>query len=157
MTERNEVPQLKIISPTDNQTILGDKITISFIVSDFNIGQDGYINLWLDNPIQEASNAAKITSQFDYTLSDLPSGSHKLTLEVIKSNHLSFKPKVNQSVSFTSILPQVSTITAIQKSRDSTSSLSYLNWQQILLIASVVIIAVGLIIKYIWGRPQIWR
>lgn len=151
------MPQLKIISPVDNQTILGDKVTISFIVSDFNIGQDGYINLWLDNPIQEASTAAKITSQFDYTLADLPSGTHKLTLEAIKSNNLSFKPKANQTVSFTSILPQVSTVTAIQKSKESISSLSFLNWQQILMIAGVVIIAVGFIIKFLWGRPQIWR
>lgn len=150
-------PQLKIISPVDNQTILGDKITISFIVSDFTVGQDGYINLWLDNPIKETSTAAKITSQFDYTLSDLPSGSHKLTLEAVKSNHLSFKPRVNQTVSFTSILPQVSKVTAIQKSQDSISSFSFLNWQQILMIAGVLIIAFGFIIKFLWGRPQIWR
>ncbi len=151
------MPQLKIVSPTENQTILGDKVNISFIISDFTVGQDGYINLWLDNPIQEASTAAKITSQYDYTLSDLPPGIHHLTLEAIKSNHLSFKPMVRQSVSFTTALPQIPTITAIPTPQNSISPQSFLNWQQILMLAGVIIIAIGLTIKFKWGRPQMWE
>jgi len=151
------VPQIKIISPTDNQTILGDKITISFIVGDFSVGQDGYLNLWLDNPKEEASTAAKITSQFDYNLMDLPMGLHKMTLEAVKSNNISFSPKVKQSVSFTTVLPQVPTITLSPTPNNMPSLGNLYNWQHILLLTALVIIVVGCIIKFIWGRSQIWE
>ncbi len=151
------MPQIKIISPTDNQTILGDKITISFIVGDFSVGQDGYLNLWLDNPKEEASTAAKITSQFDYNLMDLPMGLHKMTLEAVKSNNISFSPKVKQSVSFTTVLPQVPTITLSPTPNNMPSLGNLYNWQHILLLTALVIIVVGCIIKFIWGRSQIWE
>ena len=101
--------KIKIVSPAEGQTILGDKATISFISGDFTIGQDGYLFLWFDNPVEEASTAAKITGNFDYTLSDVPAGVHRLTLEAVRPNQRSFNPPIKQTVTFTTKLPQVPT------------------------------------------------
>lgn len=150
---------LKIISPSHNQTILGDKVTVSFIISDFTVGQDGYIRLWLDNPIEEATNASKISSSFNYTLSGLPEGLHKLTLEAVKTNNLSFSPKVKQTVLFTTILPltQTAAISPISPPPNTFLGINFYNWQYELAIGAFLMIAIGVIIKTKWGRPKIWQ
>ena len=151
------MPQIKIISPTDNQTILGDKVTISFIVGDLEVGREGHLHLWLDNPIQEASTAAEITSNLNYSLTDMSSGYHNLAIEVVKPDHLSYHPVTKQTVSFITSLPEILTVTSVPESQNILPSGNLFSWQNILLITSTVIISAGLIIKYIWGRPQIWR
>lgn len=149
--------KIKIISPTETQTILGDKITISFIVSDFAVGEDGYLYLWFDNPIHEASTAAKITGNFDYTLADISPGPHKLTLEAVRPNHLSFNPPVKQSVSFTTLLPQITTPTLSPAPSKIFLLTDLINWQYVLLVSAVLIIIIGLTIKAKWGKPKIWE
>lgn len=150
---------LKIISPSSGQAILGDKATISFIISDFTVGQDGYIRLWLDNPIEEATNASKITSSFDYTLSGLPEGLHKLTLEAVKTNNLSFSPKVKQTVSFTTILPltQTAAISPASPPPNTLLGLNSQSWQYVLTFGAILMMVIGLIIKMKWGKPKIWQ
>lgn len=147
------MPQIKIVSPVGGQIILGDRVNISFIVSDFSVGQDGYINLWLDNPIQEASTAAKIASQFDYTLSDVPSGPHILTLEAIKSNHLSFNPPAVQTVSFSTALPQESFVTLSPAPKSIFTFASFISWQHILIITAVLMTIIGFVVKFTFGKP----
>lgn len=148
--------KLKIVSPTQNQTVLGDKVTVSFITGDFTVGQDGYIALWLDNPIEEASTAAKIAGQFDYTLSDLPAGLHRLTLEVVTRNNLPFNPRVKQTVSFTTTSVQIPTSTPSPTPFNMIFFVS-VNWQTIALIAAAAIIAVGIFLKSTFGKPKIWK
>lgn len=151
------MPHIKIVSPTGGQTVLGDKVTLSFIISDFSVGQDGYLNLWLDNPIREASTAAKIASQYDHTLSDLPAGSHTLNLEAIKSDHTSFNPPVVQSVSFVINLPQKNTETLSPVSHSNSSFSGIASWQYLILVIAVIITLVGFVIKYTYGKPKIWQ
>lgn len=149
------MPQIKIVSPTDGQQILGDKATVSFIAGDFTVGADGYINLWLDNPIEEASTAARITSQFDYTLSDLTLGIHKLTLEAVKTNKLSFNPPVKQTVFFTTAQAQIPTSTLSPTPFDIVSLANSINWQYVSILSALIIITVGILIKSKWGKPKI--
>lgn len=151
------MPQIKIVSPSQGQQVLGDKVTVSFIVGDFTVGADGYLYLWLDNPIEEASTAAKITSQFDYSLSDLAAGPHKLTLEAVKTNKLSFNPPVKQTIFFTTLPAQIPTITPTPTPVNIISLVSFLNWQYIVIIFSVLIIAAGLVVKSTFGKPKIWE
>ncbi len=151
------MPQIKIVLPSEGQTILGDKITVSFIAGDFNVGADGYLNLWLDNPVEEVSTAAKITGQFDYTLSSVPAGPHRLTLEAIGSNHLSFHPPVKQTVFFSTMLPQVPSTNPTSVPFTASSLVSFINWQYVLLIAAVAIIIAGLLVKSLWGKPKTWE
>lgn len=149
--------EIKIIAPTEGQTILGDKVTISFIVSDFYPGQDGFINLWLDNPIEEVTTAARISSSFNHILSDLPQGLHKLSMEAVGKNNLSFSPKVKQTVSFATILPQNPTVT-ILPSVQNKHPLEYSNYLQFVLLTVALFIAIsGIILKLTFGKPKIWE
>lgn len=151
------MPQIKIVSPSQGQQVLGDKVTVSFIAGDFTVGQDGYLHLWLDNPIEEASTAAQITGQFDYTLSDLSPGPHKLTMEAVKANKVSFNPPVKQTVSFTTSLAYVPTITPSPTPFNILSLTNSINWQYAMLVAAVIIVALGVILKSTFGKPKIWK
>ena len=99
-------PLLRISAPSENQTVLGKDITISFVVGNLIMGAEGHIHLWLDNPGETASTAAIITTHFDYILENVSPGAHTLTLELVKPDHASFSPGVKETVRFTSILPQ---------------------------------------------------
>lgn len=151
------MPQIKIISPTDNQTILGDKVTISFIVGDLEVGREGHLHLWFDNPREEISTAAKIYSSFDHELTDVPPGNHLLTLELVRPDHKSFKPPLKQNINFTTILPQTTTPTLSPTPKQITSFINQIDWQMIALVIGIIIIFFGVLIKNIWGRPQIWQ
>lgn len=148
--------EIKIVSPSEGQQVLGDKVTVSFIAGDFAFGADGFINLWLDNPIEEASTAAKITSQFDYILSDLPAGSHKLTLEAVTRNNLPFSPPVKQTVTFTTIPSFIPTFTP---SPTPFSVLSFMNsnWQYFLITTALAMTIIGIVLNSTFGKPKIWK
>lgn len=149
--------QIKIISPTEGQTILGDKVTISFITGEFTVGQDGYLNLWLDNPLKDASFASKITSNFDYILSDLPPGPHRITLEAVKPDRQLFHPSVIQSVSFATTLPQTTTSIPSPPAQNIFFFPALINWQIILLFISALVIIIGIFVKVTFGKPKKWE
>lgn len=109
------MPQLKIVSPANNQTILGDKITVSFIVGDLEVGREGHLDLWLDADPKLATPSAHLETHYDYVLSQLPQGRHNLTLEVVKPDHQPFIPKVLQTVNFQTRLSSTPAPSAIQK------------------------------------------
>lgn len=102
----SSAPLLRISAPSENQTVLGKDITISFVVGNVTIGPEGHLHLWLDNSVQTASTAAIITTHFDYILENVLPGTHTLTLEFVKSDHTSFSPSVKEIVHFTTTLPQ---------------------------------------------------
>lgn len=111
------MPQLKIITPSENQTVLGTQVTVSFIVGDLEIGREGHLHLWLDDDPENASSSAHLETHFDYILSGLNPGEHKLSLEVVKPDHQSFSPKILQKTTFqTQLLFTASPLPAIQKS-----------------------------------------
>lgn len=111
------MPQLKIITPSENQTVLGTQVTVSFIVGDLEIGREGHLHLWLDDNHNNASPSAHLETHFDYILSGLNPGEHQLDLEVVKPDHQSFTPRILQNVSFkTQLLLSASPTPAIQKS-----------------------------------------
>lgn len=144
-----------IVSPTNNQTILGEKVTISFIVGDLEVGREVHLHLWFDNPREEASTAAKIYSSFDHELSDIPAGNHLLTLELVKPDHNSFKPPVKQTINFKTFLPQTTTPTLSPAPKQITSFINQIHWQMIAILTGVAIIILGIAIKNIWGKAKI--
>jgi hypothetical protein len=93
-------PQLQIVSPTDEQTIFGTQITVSFIAGNMIFGKDGHIHLWLDATVVEESTATEIPAHAEYVLSDLPTGKHSLTLEIVQPDHTSFTPPIVQTSTF---------------------------------------------------------
>lgn len=114
----NEVrasPLLKIVSPSDNQTVLGSNMTVSFIVGNAQVGKDTILHLWLDNPDTSSSTAAVINTHFDYVLSDVPPGDHLLILEAVKPDGFSFNPKIKEEVRFSNVIPQNSPVPTSQK------------------------------------------
>lgn len=140
-------PRLKIVSPSENQTILGDEVTISFIVSEINIGPEGHLLLWFDSSIEEATTAAVISNQFDHTLSEIFPGSHKLTLELVKSDETSYTPQIKKTIHFTTKLPQNSSPTEIPKQKDLLSFFSEINWQFCITILGISILTIGIVIR----------
>lgn len=106
-----DLPKLTIISPTENQQIFGAKVIVSFIVNNFifvdftkrpkNSPGEGHLHLFLDNENTSSESARQFVKATQITLENLPAGSHKLTLELVKNNHSSYKPRVIESVNFT--------------------------------------------------------
>lgn len=137
-------PLLKIISPTDRQTILGNKITVSFVVGNLIVGNEGHLHLWFDNPIHEASNATEITTHFDYVLEGVSPGVHTMTLEVVKPDHTSFNPAVSETTYFTTQLPQNAKSSGQIKSQNIVPEFI---WPVLGIIFGILIIIIGFIIK----------
>ena len=141
-------PLLKIVSPTDNQTILGSEITVSFILGNVIFGKEAHLHLWLDNTNQTATTATEITSHLAYILSNLSPGSHTLTLEAVKPNHSTFIPPVKQSSHFT--IQAIPTMPYRQNEKtDENAAKKSLSREKIGLIAiSLIIAALGIFLKH---------
>lgn len=104
-------PKLTIITPSEEQTIYGNKIPVLLSIENFNIvdyqtnpspvpGQ-GHIHLWLDDQSPTAQSAVKVTSD-NFTYSDITYGSHVLTAELINNDHKSLVPPQVVTVNFKS-------------------------------------------------------
>lgn len=142
-SNQNTTPQLKIITPSDGQTIYGDKIPVLFGVDNFQItdfqknptsaaGQ-GHIHLWLDDTSQTAETAVKVTDD-NYTYSNVAYGDHTLHAELVNNDHTPLNPPQAATVQFKSA--SVGTPNpAIQSSFDKNTALV------ILVVVSLVIVA----------------
>ncbi len=115
-TNANTSPTLAIITPSEGQTIYGNKIPILFSVENFEIvdyktntapkvGQ-GHIHLWLDEASQTKENATKVVED-NFTYSDVPFGQHTLVAELVSNDHNSIVPPQKATVKFTNA--QIST------------------------------------------------
>ena len=103
------VPTLEVLTPSEGQTIYGDKVPVLLDAQNFEIvdfanntkavtGQ-GHIHLWLgDEQITPQSAAKAIEDTF--TFSDVPAGDHKLRAELVANDHSSLKPPVASEISF---------------------------------------------------------
>src|SRR3989337_529052 len=103
------IPTLDVLSPSEGQTIYGDKVPIlldaqNFEIVDFanntkTVSGQGHVHLWLDDEQMTAQSAAK-TIEDTFTFSDAPAGDHKLRVELVANDHSSLKPPVAKEISF---------------------------------------------------------
>jgi len=102
-------PKLTTITPSEGQTIYGNKVPVLFSVENFNIvdyqtnpnptAQDGHIHLWLDDVNPTAQSAVKVTSD-NFTYSDVAYDNHVLRAELVTSDHKSSVPPQVVTVNF---------------------------------------------------------
>lgn len=94
-------PQLTVVTPSQDQTIYGDRIPILLSVENLQIvdyqtnpkpisGQ-GHIHLWLDEANPTRESAVKLTSD-SFTYTDVNFGQHSLRAELVANNHTSLTP-----------------------------------------------------------------
>src|SRR3972149_9833723 len=106
---QNLAPLLKMVTPSEGQTIYRDKVPIlvsveNFEIVDYNLNQtpkigQGHIHLWLDDTSPTPESAVKLASD-EFTFSDVPYGNHTLRAELVNNNHTSLNPPVIVTVSF---------------------------------------------------------
>ena len=113
------VPTLEVLTPSEGQTIYGDKVPVLLDAQNFEIvdfanntkavtGQ-GHIHLWLgDEQITPQSAAKAIEDTF--TFSDVPAGDHKLRAELVNNDHTSLKPPVVVEVTSFKTAPVASAV-----------------------------------------------
>lgn len=103
LAQTKSAPTFEILTPSEGQTIYGDKVPVLIDVQNFEIvdfatnpkpvvGQ-GHIHLWLDDEQPTAQSAAKATED-TFTFSDVPAGDHKLRAELVGNDHTSLVPPV---------------------------------------------------------------
>ena len=88
-------PELKIISPKDNELIKSSKVDINIEAENFKIvpvGEpvkkgEGHFHVWLDSD-------KRVTTDRIVTFENIVSGKHTIVAELVKSNHSSLAPKV---------------------------------------------------------------
>lgn len=104
-------PTLKIISPSEGQTIYGNRVSILLSAENFEIvdfqtnptvksGQ-GHIHVWLDDNNPTRESAKKLIKEED-TFTDVPYGDHVLRAELVNNNHSSLNPRQVITVNFKS-------------------------------------------------------
>ena len=113
LAQQSFSPTLKIVTPSEGQTIYGDRIPILLSVENLEVvdyqqyprpavGQ-GHVHLWLDDASPSRESAVKlITDSFTYT--DVAFGQHTLRAELVNNNHTSFGPPVITTINFKSAL-----------------------------------------------------
>ena len=102
-------PTLDVLTPSEGQTIYGDKVPVlldaqNFQIVDFanntkTVSGQGHVHLWLDDEQMTAQSAAKAVED-TFTFSDVPIGDHELKVELVANDHSSLKPSVVQEISF---------------------------------------------------------
>ncbi|OGD94510.1 hypothetical protein A3A48_00400 [Candidatus Curtissbacteria bacterium RIFCSPLOWO2_01_FULL_37_9] len=104
-------PKLQVITPSEGQTIYGNKVPVLFSVENINIvdyqtnklptKEQGHIHLWLDDTNPTPVSAVKLIED-SFTFSDVPYGNHTLKAELVNNDHTSFKPPIDTTVEFIS-------------------------------------------------------
>ena len=113
------VPTLDVLTPSEGQTIYGDKVPVlldaqNFQIVDFAnntkaVAGQGHVHLWLDDEQMTAQSAAKATED-TFTFSDVPAGDHKLRAELVNNDHTSLKPPVVVEVASFKTAPVASVV-----------------------------------------------
>ncbi len=111
LAQVNINPSLKAITPSEGQTIYGQKVPVlmaveNFTIVDYQIEKSavpgkGHIHLWLDDPNPTRESAVKLTTD-EFTFSDVPYGEHTLRAELVGSTHQSLNPPVTTIIKFKS-------------------------------------------------------
>ena len=113
------VPTLDVLTPSEGQTIYGDKVPVlldaqNFQIVDFanntkTVSGQGHVHLWLDDEQMTAQSAAKAIED-TFTFSDVPAGDHKLRVELVNNDHTSLKPPVVVEVTSFKTAPVASAV-----------------------------------------------
>lgn len=99
--EAKPVPSLSILYPKESQLVKNSTVVAAVEISNFTIvpldrqprDYHGHIHYWLDG-------MKIISEKKSEVFYDVPSGKHKITVELVKSNHSSLNPQVIKSVDF---------------------------------------------------------
>lgn len=136
-------PTLTVITPSEGQTIYGDKVPILLSVENFEIvdyaqyptlsADLGHVHLWLDDASSTRESAAKVTDD-NFTYTDVAYGSHTLKAELVNNNHISLNPPVVTTINFKSA-PTISPSPAATSGFDKNTALV------ILVVVTLVIVA----------------
>lgn len=103
-------PTLSISSPADGSTIYDDKVTVSFAVYNFQVGDnsggddDGYVVYKLN-----AGDEVELKTTDDFELTGLALGEYTLTMWLVDNNGDVLNPEVSRSVTFT--IDEISVLT----------------------------------------------
>lgn len=149
-------PALKIVTPSQNQTIYGNRIPILLSAENFQIvdyqqyprpqaGQ-GHVHLWLDDPNPTRESAVKLTSD-SFTYTDVNFGQHTLRAELVANNHTSLAPPQVITVNFANV-PLTSPSPAAASGFDKNTALV------ILVVVALVIVAAWWYTKEEEEEPQ---
>src|SRR3989344_4929141 len=102
-------PQLQVVTPSDGQTIYGNRVPILFSVQNFTIvekpttataaNNQGYILIWLDDKNAAPETATKVTAD-SFTYSDVAYGDHTLKAELVTANNKPLSPPQEITVNF---------------------------------------------------------
>src|SRR3972149_6018827 len=106
---QSSTPLLKVITPTEGQTLYENRVPILFSIENFQltdyqtnqlprVGQ-GHIHLWLDEASPTRESAVKLIND-DFTFNDVAYGDHNLRAELVNNDHSSLNPPVVVSVNF---------------------------------------------------------
>ena len=138
------MPTLDVLTPSEGQTIYGDKVPVlldaqNFEIVDFanntkTVSGQGHVHLWLDDEQMTAQSAAKAIED-TFTFSDVPAGDHKLKAELVNNDHSSLKPPVVVEVNFTTAA------VASQVPAEATSGFDKKTALVIFVVVALVIIA----------------
>lgn len=136
-------PTLTVITPSEWQTIYGNKVPILLSVENFEIvdyGQNptnvagvGHVHLWLDDASPTRDSAAKVIDD-NFTYSDVAYGQHTLKAELVNNNHTSLIPAVVTTINFKTA-PTVTPSPAATSGFDKNTALV------ILVVVALVIVA----------------
>ena len=104
-------PSLTIITPSQDQTIYGNKIPIllsteNFELTDYQTNKlpvigKGHIHLWLDDASFSMESAVKLIED-NFIYSDVPFEDHILRAELVNNDHSSLNPPIAVTVNFKS-------------------------------------------------------
>lgn len=158
-------PVLSVASPTEGQTIVSDKLTVSFIVGNFTFvdfhqkktkgRNEGHVRMWLDQQ-QTDENVNEILSHDDVVFNNLPEGKHTLIVQVVNNDNSPFKPDIATTISFSSYLPipLPPTPTPTPKLADTINQLSL---QKLLILDGVVFLVIGFVLFLLFGRKKFFN
>ena len=102
-------PALTVITPSEGQTLYGQKVPILIDTENHEIvdyqtntkkvtGQ-GHVHLWLDEENPTPESAVKLTTD-EFTYSDVAYGDHTLKAQLVTNDHFPLKPAVTSTVNF---------------------------------------------------------
>ncbi len=136
-------PQLQVVTPSDGQTIYGNRVPILFSVQNFTIVEkpsnttaqknQGYILIWLDDKNAAIDTATKVTAD-SFTYSDVAYGDHTLKAELVTTDNKPLNPPQETTVNFKNA-PITSPTPAATEGFDKNTTLV------ILIVVALVIVA----------------
>lgn len=167
MAQTKSPPVLSIASPVEDTTILGNQLTVSFIVGNFTFvdfsqkktisPNEGHLHLWLDQPQPTLENANEVLSHDSVVFRNLPPGKHTLIAEIVNNDHSSLKPKVNAKISFFTSLPASTPLPTSVKTSFFTGISQTLTREQVFALDGFFFLIIGLILFLLFGKKRFFK